>query len=61
MRRLNTIGYIKEQLACAEADLYQGAGTMPLHCFEDLVRRINMLRYKLYTFKGGLYERQELL
>lgn len=61
MRRLNTIGYYKEQLACAEADLYQGAGTMPLHCFEDLVRKINMLRYKIYTFKGGLYERQELL
>lgn len=49
------IDYIKDQLACANADLYQGCGTMPLSSLESLCRKINLFRLKLYSFKGGRY------
>lgn len=47
--------YYRDKLACAEADLYQGCGTMPLAALESLCRKINKYRLKLYSFKGGRY------
>lgn len=43
----------RERLASAEADLYQGAGTMPLSALESLCRRISTYKLKLGIFKGS--------
>ena len=51
--------YYRDQLACANADLYQGCGTMPITALESLCRRINLYRHKIITFEGGRYGKRK--
>ena len=54
-RKDHDIGYYRDRLACAYADIYQGCGTMPVTALESLCRKVNLYRYKIYSFKGGRY------
>lgn len=50
-----TIRDLEDQLACLNADLYQTCGTMSVQSLERLCRKINLIRFKIYSFKGGRY------
>lgn len=58
-REDHDMDYYRDQLACANADLYQGCGTMPITALESLCRRINLYRHKIITFEGGRYGKRK--
>lgn len=55
LREGESLNDLKAELACLNADLYQMCGTMPLHAFESLCRKIHLIELKIYSFKGGKY------
>lgn len=53
------IDKLKERLACLYAELYLGCATMSVATFEHLCRKINVIRFKINSFKGGRYGKKK--
>ena len=43
---------LEARLASMNAELYQNGGSMPVSALESLCRRINLIKLKIYSFKG---------
>lgn len=59
MRERATLDELRGRLACLRADLYQMCGQMPVASLERLCRRIHTIEFKIYSFKGGRYGKDE--
>ncbi len=53
-RERYTVEDLEIQLACLNADLCQSCGSMTVTSLESLCRRINIIRIRINSFKGGL-------
>lgn len=57
-RERATLDELRHRLAHLHAHLYQGCGTMPVASLESLCRKINVIELKIYSFKGGRYDKE---
>lgn len=53
-RERYTVEDLEIQLACLNADLCQSGASMTVTSLESLCRRINIIRIRINSFKGGL-------
>ncbi len=51
-RERESILDLEARLASMNAELYQNGGSMPVSALESLCRRINLIKLKIYSFKG---------
>lgn len=55
LREGESIEDLEAQLAWLYADLYQMGWSVSLRSFENLCRKIHIIEFKIYSFKGGRY------
>ena len=58
-RERESLKELEARLACLNADLYQMSGTMSVTSLESLCRKINLIQFKIYSFKGGRHGKKE--